>query len=138
MTCPGVPWRGDRTGVVLPEHGIPGTATLPLANLHGDIVTNITLPATQGGTVSATSIGAWSDYTEYGTPRDPAATTAVGGSAGYGWLGAKERSTTTESAGLTLMGDRLYNAVTGRFTSLDPEPCVQPWRGSLDEAAYEE
>ena len=42
------------------------------------------------------------------------------------WLGANERSTTTESAGLTLMGDRLYNAVTGRFTSLDPEPGGNP------------
>jgi RHS repeat-associated protein len=50
----------------------------------------------------------------------------VGGTAGYGWLGAKERSTTTESAGLTLMGDRLYNAVTGRFTSPDPEPGGNP------------
>jgi RHS repeat-associated protein len=103
-----------------------GTATLPLANLHGDIVTDVTLPATQGGTVSATTIGAWSDYTEYGTPRDPAATAGVGGAAGYGWLGAKERSTTTESAGLTLMGDRLYNATTGRFTSPDPEPGGNP------------
>nr|WP_243754082.1 RHS repeat-associated core domain-containing protein [Labedaea rhizosphaerae] len=65
----------------------------------------------------------WADYTEYGTPRDPAATAAVGGDRGYGWLGAKQRSTTdTFSAGLTLMGDRLYNPATGRFTSTDPEP----------------
>lgn len=41
---------------------------------------------------------------------------------GYGWLGAKQRSTTAETAGLTLMGDRLYDAATGRFTSMDPEP----------------
>jgi large repetitive protein len=101
---------------------VDGTATLPLSTLHGDTITNITIPPTQNGTASATSIGAWSDYTEYGTPRDPAATSAVGGQAGYGWLGAKERSTTTESAGLTLMGDRLYTATTGRFTSTDPVP----------------
>jgi RHS repeat-associated protein len=103
-----------------------GLAALPLANLHGDIVTDVTIPATQDGTVSATNIGAWRDYTEYGTPRDSAATAAVGAAAGYGWLGAKERSTTTESAGLTLMGDRLYNSVTGRFTSMDPEPGGNP------------
>ena len=99
-----------------------GSATLPLNNLHDDTLTTITIAAAQAETVNATSIGPWSDYTEFGTPRDATATTAVGGPAGYGWLGAKERSTTTESAGLTLMGDRLYNGVTGRFTSPDPEP----------------
>ncbi|NMM22186.1 MAG: DNRLRE domain-containing protein, partial [Phycicoccus sp.] len=103
-----------------------GTATLPLANLHGDILTNITIPPTQAGSTPAAGIDGWSDYTEYGSPRDTAATTTVAGAAGYGWLGAKERSTTAQSAGLTLMGDRLYNAVTGRFTSLDPEPGGNP------------
>jgi RHS repeat-associated protein len=103
-----------------------GTAILPLANLHGDVVTNITLPAAQAETTPVTTIGAWSDYTEFGAPRDTTATATVSGFAGYGWLGAKERSTTTESAGLTLMGDRLYNAVTGRFTSPDPEPGGNP------------
>jgi large repetitive protein len=44
------------------------------------------------------------------------------GTLGYGWLGTKQRSTTTDTAGLTLMGDRLYNPVTGTFTSTDPEP----------------
>ena len=97
-----------------------GTATLPLATLHGDNVTNITIPASQTETIPTTTIGAWSDYTEYGTPRDATATNAVAGTAGYGWLGAEERSTTTESADLTLMGDRLYNPATGRFTALDP------------------
>jgi RHS repeat-associated protein len=99
-----------------------GTATLPLNTLHGDTVTTITIPAAQTETTPCTTIGPWSDYTEYGTPRDPTATTTIAGTAGYGWLGAKERSTTTESAGLTLMGDRLYNPTTGRFTSMDPEP----------------
>ncbi|MGV8973023.1 MAG: hypothetical protein ACOH10_11940 [Rhodoglobus sp.] len=103
-----------------------GTTTLALNNLHGDTVTTITIPPAQDATTNATSIGAWSDYTEYGTPRDPTAAATVGGTAGYGWLGAKERSTTTESAGLTLMGDRLYNAVTGGFTSTDPAPGGNP------------
>ena len=102
--------------------GTDGAATLALNNLHGDTVTTITIPAAQDGTTNATCIDSWSDYTEFGTPRDPKATLAVAGPAGYGWLGAKQRSTTPESAGLTLMGDRLYNPVTGRFTSPDPEP----------------
>ncbi|MCT1655734.1 hypothetical protein M3B40_14800, partial [Brachybacterium muris] len=59
-------------------------------------------------------------YTEYGTPIDPAQTAAVGTSAGYGWLGLKERSTTAETANLTLMGVRFYNRITGAFTSPDP------------------
>ncbi|WP_404375162.1 RHS repeat-associated core domain-containing protein [Kytococcus sedentarius] len=40
--------------------------------------------------------------------------------AGYGWLGGKERATPTGTFGLTLMGARLYNPVTGRFTTTDP------------------
>ncbi|MFN8077532.1 MAG: DNRLRE domain-containing protein [Kineosporiaceae bacterium] len=92
------------------------TASLALANLHGDTITTITLPASG----NATSIDAWSDYTEYGTPRTPAATQAVGGQSGYGWLGAKQRA--TDTSGLVLMGVRLYNRATGRFTSTDPVP----------------
>lgn len=104
-----------------------GTAQLPLATLHGDIVTTPDLPASQDEATPCTTIDGWADYTEYGTPHDPTATTAVAGTtAGYGWLGAKQRSTTTESAGLTLMGDRLYDATTGRFTTLDPEPGGNP------------
>jgi RHS repeat-associated protein len=99
-----------------------GTANLPLANLHGDTVTDITIPASQAETTPCTSIGAWSDYNEYGAPRDTAATTVVAGIGGYGWLGAKQRSTTVESAGLTLMGARLYNSTTGLFASTDPVP----------------
>ena len=49
---------------------------------------------------------------------DPAA--GIGGAAanGYGWLGAKQRS--TAETGILLMGARLYNPATGLFTSLDP------------------
>ncbi|MDR1186764.1 MAG: hypothetical protein LBK95_04820, partial [Bifidobacteriaceae bacterium] len=39
---------------------------------------------------------------------------------GYGWLGAKQRAVT--KVGLLLMGARLYNPVTGLFTSPDPVP----------------
>jgi RHS repeat-associated protein len=99
-----------------------GDAQLTLANPHGDVVTTIALPATQSTSTPCTSIGGWSDTDEYGNPKDATATAAVAGDAGYGWLGGKQRSTTPETAGLTLMGDRLYNANTGRFTSLDPTP----------------
>jgi len=97
-----------------------GGTSLMLSNIHGDTVTTIPIPAGTPGTTAATTIAGWSSYTEYGTPIDPAQTAAVGTSAGYGWLGSKERSTTTETAGLTLMGVRFYNQVTGAFTSLDP------------------
>jgi len=90
-----------------------GPVTLTLANLHGDLNTTVTLPTTG----NATSIDSWSDYTEYGTPR-PASTTTSG--AQYGWLGAQQRSADT-GAGLLLMGARLYNPTSGRFTSQDPE-----------------
>jgi RHS repeat-associated protein len=96
-----------------------GDTTLSLANPHGDIVTTVTIPATHTSTTSATQIGGWASYDEYGNT-----TTAdtVNGPLGYGWLGAKQRSTTTATAGLTLMGVRLYNATRGLFTAPDPVP----------------
>ncbi|XVX18962.1 RHS repeat-associated core domain-containing protein [Actinomycetota bacterium] len=111
-----------------------GAVELAISNIHDDVATTVTIPADQTDTTAATGIGGWADYTEYGTPTsdgntspgaDPevSSTTspAVATVLGYGWLGAKQRSTTPESAGLTLMGDRLYNPVTGNFTSRDPE-----------------
>ncbi len=103
-----------------------GSARLTLATLHGDVVATVPIPATAATGDPAGGIEGWSDYTEYGIPRDPAATGPVAGDIGYGWLGGKQRSTTAETAGLTLMGDRLYNAATARFTSLDPEPGGSP------------
>ncbi|MCW2901289.1 MAG: hypothetical protein JWO67_3554, partial [Streptosporangiaceae bacterium] len=90
-----------------------GSIQLALADPHGDTATTITLPAA-GATASG--IDAWQNYDEYGntlaaTPTDPL---------GYGWLGAKQRSTDTAGTDLTLMGARIYNSTTGRFTSTDP------------------
>ena len=99
-----------------------GGVSLMLPNIHGDIATTIPIPAGTPATTPATTITGWSSYTEYGTPIDPAQTATVGTSAGYGWLGAKERSTTAETANLTLMGVRFYNRTTGAFTSVDPVP----------------
>jgi RHS repeat-associated protein len=91
-----------------------GAVQLPLANLHGDTVTTVDIPATG----NATTIDAWADYDEYGNPRDAVAADAVGGAAGYAWLGAKQRA--TDDTGLVLMGARLYNPITAQFTSIDP------------------
>ncbi|XVX18968.1 RHS repeat-associated core domain-containing protein [Actinomycetota bacterium] len=111
-----------------------GAVELAISNIHDDVATTVTIPADQTDTTAATGIGGWADYTEYGTPTsdgdtspgaDPEVSStispAVATVLGYGWLGAKQRSTTPESAGLTLMGDRLYNPVTGNFTSRDPQ-----------------
>jgi RHS repeat-associated protein len=102
--------------------GADGASALTLANLHGDIATTVPIAGTAASGDPAGGIAGWSDYTEYGTPRDASSTAGTGGIIGYGWLGAKQRATTSDTAGLTLMGDRLYNPTTGRFTSLDPEP----------------
>ena len=99
-----------------------GGLELTLANPRGDAVTSVEIPAGQGEATPATAITAWSDYSEYGAPTEPASAATVAGPAGYAFLGGKQRSTTEATAGLTLMGDRLYNQTRGLFTSLDPEP----------------
>lgn len=99
-----------------------GAVSMMLPNIHGDTVTTIPIAAGASTGTAATTITGWAQYTEYGTPIDPTQAKAVGTAAGYGWLGAKERSTTEATAGLTLMGDRYYNRITGAFTSTDPQP----------------
>ena len=92
------------------------TGELALANPRGDVSATITLPA-DGEIVQG--LDRWTRYTEYGTPVAAPFTGAGGVAAnGYGWLGVKQRSTT--ETGILLMGARLYNPVTGLFTSLDP------------------
>jgi RHS repeat-associated protein len=100
---------GDLSATVNDDASI----NLTVADPHGDAAATVTLRAAGA---AATGIDAWSDFDEYGNP-------TTGGPAdplGYGWLGAKQRSTDTAGTGLTLMGSRLYNSATGRFTSLDP------------------
>ncbi|MGQ0631256.1 MAG: DNRLRE domain-containing protein [Sporichthyaceae bacterium] len=91
-----------------------GAVALALTNPHGDNITTADIPAAG----PATTIGAWSDYDEYGTPRNAVAADSIGGATNYGWLGAHERG--NDDSGLTLMGARLYNSNTGVFTSIDP------------------
>lgn len=84
---------------------------LSLANLHGDVVASVPLTAGSG---QGSGISSWSRFDEYGNRAAGAPT----GPFSYGWLGGKQRAVAT--AGLTLMGARLYNPATGRFTSVDP------------------
>ncbi len=92
---------------------ITGTsAYLALSSLHGDVVTTVDVP----GTGAATGINEWNDYDEYGNIRTGGGTDPLK----YGWVGAEQRSADTAGTGLLLMGARLYNPATGRFTSIDP------------------
>jgi large repetitive protein len=92
--------------------GSTSTRTAELSDLSGSIVA--TAPYTSS--TDATSITGYADFDEYGNAQS-AATTSTGDVA-YRWLGTVERE--SNSAGLVLMGARIYNASTGRFTSTDP------------------
>ena len=90
------------------------SATLSLANPHGDVFGEVNI--TTAGTVSAGMSG-WTTYDEYGNATRLSAST-VGNM--YRWHGADQRAVL--AAGLILMGVRLYNPVTGHFTTRDPVP----------------
>ncbi|WP_237101980.1 DNRLRE domain-containing protein [Nonomuraea sp. MG754425] len=83
-----------------------GHLQLQLANLHGDIVAT----ADPG----STGITSYTEYTEFGSPRETPA-----GANRYGWLGTKQRSADTVGD-VILMGVRVYNPVTGRMLQSDP------------------
>lgn len=99
-----------------------GTSQLAVSDPRGGVVAQITVPA---GTNPA-GLDDWSTVDEYGNPIDPSTTgtTAANppgdptGGLGYGFEGAHQRA--TDSTGLLEMGVRLYNPVTGAFTSPDP------------------
>jgi RHS repeat-associated protein len=83
-----------------------GTTSLQLADLHGDIV------AQMSATTTAEGISAYFESTEFGVPR------SLSGPQ-YAWLGASERSSDA-LGGLVLMGVRLYDPASGRFLQTDP------------------
>ncbi|QNP56488.1 DNRLRE domain-containing protein [Tessaracoccus defluvii] len=89
---------------------------LALTTPRGDVASTITLNTSDA---AADGLDSWTRYTEYGQPitTQPTGTGGAAGN-GYGWLGAKQRTTTT--TGILLMGARLYNPTTGLFTSNDP------------------
>jgi RHS repeat-associated protein len=82
------------------------TATLQLANLHGDIVATASLSATATGPTETF------EQDEFGNPRTQSTRR-------YAWLGAKGRRTSFAS-GVVEMGVRSYVPEMGRFTSVDP------------------
>ncbi|THA28868.1 DNRLRE domain-containing protein [Streptomyces sp. A1547] len=82
-----------------------GDTVLQLTTIHGDVALQLPLDVSKAPVVL--------DSDEYGNPRAGQPATR------YSWLGGKQRSAETLT-GLTLMGVRLYNPVSGRFLSLDP------------------
>jgi hypothetical protein len=90
-----------------------------LGNPHGDVVTTVDIPADQAASTPATGISGWATYDEYG---NTTTADAVDGTLGYGWLGAKQRATSTATAGLTLMGVRFYNAAGDCSPPSTPSP----------------
>ncbi len=90
------------------------TAQLTLADVTGNTAATVTIPAT--GTAVAVDGTGYTSYDEFGNAEAVASTDT--GLAEYSAFGESQRQTTT--IGLVLMGARLYNAATGRFTSVDP------------------
>ena len=84
---------------------------LAVNNPHGDTVTTIPLTGDEAGK----GIKGWAQYDEYGNQLTDTVDT---GATTYGWHGADQRA--LDTSGLILMGARLYNSVTGLFTSRDP------------------
>lgn len=117
-----VRFTGSISGDLGAQIKADGGVELTLPNIRGDVVTTIPIAAETASETPAETITGWAGFEEYGTPNDPEQARSVAGPLGYGWLGAKERSTTDATAGLTLMGVRLYNQATGNFTSADPVP----------------
>ncbi|BDZ42574.1 hypothetical protein GCM10025865_18730 [Paraoerskovia sediminicola] len=104
-------WYGASIGGDLGLEITDDAAMLTLIDPLGSTATTITLPAID----EPLQLGALGTWDEYGnTITNPAQTGAIT----YGWLGGKERA--QDATGLTLMGARLYNPVTGLFTAVDP------------------
>ncbi|MFF0131583.1 DNRLRE domain-containing protein [Streptomyces mirabilis] len=97
----------DLAGNLIATTSATGGVVLLLANLHGDIATQIPLVDNATPVVNT--------YDEYGNPLPGTDPTR------YGWLGGKQRSSETPNS-VTLMGVRLYDPTTGRFLSVDPVP----------------
>ncbi len=88
------------------------SATLSLANPHGDVVGEVNITTTA---MASAGLSEWTTYDEYGNATR-LAPSAVGNT--YRWHGADQR--VVAGAGLILMGARLYNPATGQFTTRDP------------------
>jgi len=114
---------GGDLGIEITSSPMTGSeARYTLADPLGNIVATITMAEIYQGEAIA-GIDNYASWDEYGNPLT-ATSTMPGGAVttglAYGWLGAKQRA--TDTSGLLLMGVRLYNPVTGLFTSRDPVP----------------
>jgi RHS repeat-associated protein len=104
-----VPGLDGNLAAVVTHTGGSTSARWQLVNLHGDVVGSCA-----DDPALTTPDGPTLDADEFGNVRGT-------GTARYGWLGGKQRSTDA-LAGLVLMGVRLYNPVLGRFLQVDPVP----------------
>ncbi|MGV9628847.1 DNRLRE domain-containing protein [Streptomyces sp. NPDC003487] len=95
----------DLAGNLIATTSATGDTVLQLANLHGDVTTQIPLVDNTTPVVNA--------YDEYGNLQPGTDPTR------YGWLGGKQRSSETPN-GTMLMGVRVYDPRSGRFLSVDP------------------
>lgn len=101
----------DPTGGLGLIQASDGTSRIQLANPHGDVVSTI------ANSTASSGLENYNAASEYGLPRTAFASWNLG--TPYAWLGTHRRSGDA-LAGLTLMGVRLYNPVTGRFLTRDP------------------
>jgi RHS repeat-associated protein len=88
-----------------------GDVTFQIADMHGDVI------ATADDDPEATELLSTQSFDEFGNPQQDSV--LAGGSAEYGWLGAKSRRTQLPS-GVIQMGARSYIPTVGRFISIDP------------------
>ncbi|MGP7961317.1 DNRLRE domain-containing protein [Sanguibacter sp. A247] len=87
-----------------------------IADPIGSVVATLTLSDVGGVRTALPGDGSGlAVYDEYG---NRAGAGVKAGALDYGWLGGKERA--SDPSGLLLMGVRLFNSVTGLFTSVDP------------------
>jgi len=109
------PSLGSSLNVIKTVAGSTTTKSLQIANLHGDTITSVVLPAT-GGVTPPSEVNL---FDEYGLPTFTATPNPQDAyQLNYGSLGQAQRQTT--DTGITLMGVRGYNPVTGQFLSPDP------------------
>jgi RHS repeat-associated protein len=98
-------------GATVTTQGRTSTASLGFSDLSGSIVATVDL-ATGSDATGLTTSGSTDEY------GNAAGSTVSTGVLSYGWEGSAQRE--VSNAGLTLMGARLYNPATGRFTGVDP------------------
>ena len=109
--------QGDALNVTLASSGgssclgiTTATCTMNLTDLRGNVIATASL-------TSDTSVTGYSESTEFGLPRSASTESTV--APVYGWLGTHEKAANNLS-GLVVMVVRIYNPVTGLFTSPDP------------------